>query len=163
MILLKNRISLVMLWVSQLCTRRQRKQNLPVFWKWNLLPWIAFEVWVWFVDQLIVLKQKYRWYTLKNWVWWLQKKKWLYWWQRQWCWRWTWRFWLKLLQYTWGWEVFSDILSGIVSFFLYMDLLYSWSYMPLTELPRKHAFWLLAQVKSCKMSAIFNPDSAGLW
>lgn len=90
-------------------------------------------------------------------------KKWLYWWQRQWCWRWTWRFWLKLLQYTWEWGIFIDILSGIVSFFLYMDLLYSWSYMALTELPRKHVFWLLAQVKSCKMSAIFNPDSTGLW
>ena len=44
-----------------------------------------------------------------------------------------------------------------------MDLLYSWSYMALTELPKKYAFWLLAQVKSCKMSAIFNPDSTGLW
>ena len=58
---------------------------------------------------------------------------------------------------------FIDILSGIVSFFLYMDLLYSWSYTALTELPRKYAVWLLAQVKSCKMSAIFNPDSTGLW
>ena len=73
----------------------KEKQSHPVFWKWNLLPWIAFEVWVWFVDQLIVLKQNYRWYTLKNWVWWLQKKKWLYWWQRQWCWRWARRFWLS--------------------------------------------------------------------
>ena len=43
-----------------------------------------------------------------------------------------------------------------------MDLLYSWSYKALTELPGKHAFWLLAQVKSRKMSAIFNPDRTGL-
>lgn len=70
---------------------------------------------------------------------------------------------IKLLQYTWELEIFIDILSVIVSFSLYMDLLYRWSYMTLTELPGKHAFWLLAQVKSCKMSAIFNPDSTGLW
>lgn len=38
-----------------------------------------------------------------------------------------------------------------------MGLLYMWSYMALIELPRKQRFWLLAQVKSCIMSALFNP------
>ena len=73
MVLLNNRISVIMLWVYNYAPEDKEKQSLPAFWKWDLLPWIASEVWVWFVDQHIVLKQNYRWYTLKNWVWWLQK------------------------------------------------------------------------------------------